>query len=381
MQMSVKNPKFLQGNVNPVQIKAIDLFCGVGGLTHGLTQAGVSVVAGIDVDENCRYPFETNNRAKFIQKDIRKIEGSELKEILGEGCIRMLAGCAPCQPFSTYNRSGLVRADDGKWDLLSDFGRLIRALRPELVTMENVPQLTGQLVFNQFLDSLSGYQIWYDIVECSEYGVPQTRKRLVLLASRLGSVELVPPTHSLDKVLTVRNVLSNLPRLAAGHRNSGDSLHAACSLSEINLRRIRASKPGGTWRDWPVELRAKCHRKQSGSTYPSVYGRMEWDAPAPTITTQCFGFGNGRFGHPEQNRAISLREAALIQTFPQGYKFVPPQEKVRFNVMGRLIGNAVPVRLGKVVGDSLVEHVNALSRTATTGSIRFRQGLSPPNPA
>jgi DNA (cytosine-5)-methyltransferase 1 len=134
-------------------------------------------------------------------------------------------------------------------------------------------------------------------------------------------------------------------------------MHSASSLSPLNLARIRASRPGGTWRDWPTRLLAACHRRKTGATYPSVYGRMEWGRPAPTITTQCFGYGNGRFGHPEQDRAISLREAAMLQTFPADYRFTPEGGAIKFNKMGRLIGNAVPVRLGEVVAKTLVAHV------------------------
>lgn len=271
----------------------------------------------------------------------------------------MLAGCAPCQPFSTYSRKGRSTRVDEKWDLLYDFGRLVNDLQPELVTMENVPQLLDHHVFNEFLEMFSGYQTWYDVVDCAKYGVPQTRKRLVFLASKLGPISLIPPTH-LNNPVSIQTVISNLPALVAGETDKQDALHTACKLSPLNLRRIKASKPGGTWRDWTPELRASCHSKKSGETYPSVYGRMEWDAPAPTMTTQCYGFGNGRFGHPEQDRAISLREAAIIQTFPEDYQFLPPNTRAKFNVLGRLIGNAVPVRIGKIVADSLVQHVKNL---------------------
>lgn len=148
-------------------------------------------------------------------------------------------------------------------------------------------------------------------------------------------------------------------QFSAGEQNTSDPLHMSASLSELNFSRIKASSAGGTWRDWPIELLADCHRKASGATYPSVYGRMEWDKPAPTITTQCFGYGNGRFGHPEQNRAISLREAAILQTFPADYKFAPEGSELRFNQMGRLIGNAVPVRLGEAIAKSFLTHINA----------------------
>ena len=173
---------------------------------------------------------------------------------------------------------------------------------------------------------------------------------------------MIPPTH-LSNLKTVQSVISSLPRIEAGQTDINDALHTACKLSLLNLRRIKASKPGGTWRDWTPDLRALCHTKKSGETYPSVYGRMQWEAPAPTITTQCYGFGNGRFGHPEQNRAISLREAAMIQTFPENYQFIPPNTRAKFNTLGRLIGNAVPVRIGKIVADSLTQHVKTVFNT------------------
>lgn len=347
---------------NSVDIIGVDLFCGVGGLSHGLMKGGIRVAAGVDLDEACRYPYEANNRAKFIGKDVRQLQSTDIEPFFAEGSLRLLAGCAPCQPFSTYsqkNRNGIC---DGKWNLLLEFGRLVGELQPELVTMENVPQLHCQNVFQSFLDSLAGYHLWHGIVDCVQYGIPQTRKRLVLLASKLGPISLISPRNHAKKSVTVRKAISNLPKIAAGESDPVDALHTACSLSPWNLRRIQASRPGGSWRDWPIGLRAKCHKKDSGMTYPSVYGRMEWDAPAPTMTTQCYGYGNGRFGHPEQDRAISLREAAIIQSFPMGYKFVRPGDTVKFNLLGRLIGNAVPVRIGKIVAESLRNHVAGLKR-------------------
>lgn len=344
-----------------IDIIGVDLFCGVGGLTHGLLQGGINVRAGFDLDETCKYPYESNNNAIFIKKDVRELQKSDINIFFKKDKLRLLAGCAPCQPFSTYNQKNRKVQQDGKWDLLLEFGRLIREIQPELITMENVPQLSKQAVFKSFLDTLTGYYIWHGIVDCVLYGIPQTRKRLVLLGSKLGTIALNPPIDTSNNCSTVRNAISNLPKISAGESDSTDPLHTACSLTAKNLERIRISKPGGSWRDWPVELRATCHQKLSGSTYPSVYGRMEWDAPAPTITTQCFGFGNGRFGHPEQDRAISLREAAIIQSFPKDYKFIKPGDAVKINVLGRLIGNAVPVRIGKIVADSLMSHVTKLN--------------------
>jgi DNA (cytosine-5)-methyltransferase 1 len=338
------------------RVVGVDLFCGVGGLTHGLVRGGISVAAGIDIDASCRFPFEANNAASFVERDVGELKREDILRFYKGADFTLLAGCAPCQPFSTYSRSGRNSEYESQWPLVSSFGSLIKKVRPSLVTMENVPQLADHPVFQQFLKSLDGYKKWWQVVECSSIGIPQTRKRLVLLASRLGSAGLELSQEQVRRA-TVRDTISVLPAINAGERDPEDELHAACSLSPLNLTRIRASRPGGTWRDWPTELQASCHRKTSGATYPSVYGRMAWDQPAPTITTQCFGYGNGRFGHPEQDRAISLREAAMLQTFPKGYTFAPPGASIKFNKMGRLIGNAVPVLLGELIAGSLMRHV------------------------
>lgn len=340
------------------KITAVDLFCGLGGLTHGLVRGGVQVNAGVDIDANCRFPFESNNPAVFIQQDVDSLEVADLSKYLEGGEVTLLAGCAPCQPFSTYSRSGRNSEYESQWPLVRAFGRLVKKIKPDLVTMENVPQLADHEVFKKFLGDLRGYKKWWAVVDCTSFGIPQTRKRLVLLASRLGSDEL----HLIPRggrPTTVRDAIGALRPINAGEIDKDDAMHASPLLSDLNMRRIRASLPGGTWRDWPEELQADCHRKATGATYPSVYGRMEWDKPGPTMTTQCFGYGNGRFGHPEQDRAISLREAAILQTFPAGYRFAAEGEKIRFSQMGRLIGNAVPVQLGEIIAESLIAHVLA----------------------
>lgn len=343
-------------------ISCVDLFCGLGGLTHGLVKGGVKVVAGIDIDEKCRFPYEHNNDARFIATDVQNVSAKDLNALWTGSDFTLLAGCAPCQPFSTYSRKGRQTRVDKKWSLVSEFGRLVSESGPTFVTMENVPQVLDHPVFADFVASLEGYHVWHEVVECARYNIPQTRKRLVLLASKLGPINLNDPADE-DEYATVRKAIAHLPQLTAGKTDPKDSLHSACKLSALNLKRIRASKPGGTWRDWKQSLVAKCHRKGTGVTYPSVYGRMEWDAPAPTITTQSFGYGNGRFGHPVQDRAITLREAAILQTFPDTYKFLPKGERVCYSVLGRLIGNAVPVRLGEVVAETFVRH----AKPATLG--------------
>lgn len=350
--MTRKSPNFPR----TPRIIGVDLFCGVGGLTHGLIRGGIHVAAGIDIDASCKFPFNANNVASFVERDVSKLKPEEITPFYQGAEFTLLAGCAPCQPFSTYSRSGRNSEYESQWPLVSSFGRLVKKIKPDLVTMENVPQLVDHPVFEQLIVSLSDYKKWWKVVDCTSIGVPQTRKRLVLLASRLGN-DALELSEADVQPSTVRQTIASLPPLRAGDRDPEDELHVASSLSPLNLSRIRASKPGGTWRDWPEELQASCHRKLSGATYPSVYGRMEWDQPAPTITTQCFGYGNGRFGHPEQDRAISLREAAMLQTFPKSYSFAPPGAPIKFNKMGRWIGNAVPVRLGEVIARSLVTHV------------------------
>lgn len=342
---------------NAPTIRAVDLFCGVGGLTYGLVQAGIEVVAGIDIDPACKYPYEANNKAKFIERDVNELSASDVAAMISGADISMIAGCAPCQPFSTYSRSGRSKKRSDDWQLVEKFGKLVKEVQPDLVTMENVPQLLDHPVFDQFLENFEGYSVEWSVVQAVRVGVPQTRKRLVLIASKLGPEGLTLAQDN-ERVSTVREAIGRLRPIEAGESDPKDRLHVASRLSKTNLERIRHSKPGGTWRDWPDELQAACHRKSTGATYPSVYGRMSWDDASPTITTQCFGYGNGRFGHPEQDRAISLREAAILQTFPPKYKFVRPGEPVRFSVLGRLIGNAVPVRLGEVVGQTIVAHAS-----------------------
>ena len=347
-----------------MEIAAIDLFCGAGGLTRGLEMEGIDVRLGVDVDPACRYPYEANNWASFLETDITTLGKKTLREAWTDAEIRLLAGCAPCQPFSTYTQAAAPESDrEGRWELLRTFGTLVQQLTPELVTMENVPDLRKHQVYRRFINILTrcGYQVSENIVECEAYGIPQKRRRLVVLASRLGPIDIVSPARFGARRRTVRDAIGELPFLRHGERDETDPLHRASSLSPVNLKRIRASEPGGSWQSWDNRLVAPCHAREKGKGYRSVYGRMEWDRPAPTITTQSFGFGSGRFGHPEQDRALSLREAALLQTFPRDYAFAPLNGAIAMKTIGRLIGNAVPVRLGRVVGRSMLLHVRSLS--------------------
>lgn len=343
--------------VKSKNVIVVDLFCGVGGLSQGFVLEGLKVSAGIDLDPACEFAYESNNNGKFVKADISNISGEELNKLFSDADIKVLAGCAPCQPFSTYAQR-YDQKRDNKWNLLEQFSRLVKECKPQIVTMENVPALQKHPIFATFVASLrgQGYKVWFDIVDSSLYGVPQSRRRLVLLASRYTKLTLIPPTTK--SPITVRKAIGNIPPLSAGQTHPDDKMHTSAALSELNLKRIKQSVPGGSWKNWPEDLIAKCHKNESGKTYSSVYGRMRWDQPAPTMTTQCYGFGNGRFGHPEQDRAISLREAAILQSFPTSYKFLKDSDELNLTQLGRLIGNAVPVKLGRAIARSINLHIN-----------------------
>lgn len=346
------------------KIGVIDLFCGIGGLSYGMKNQGFDIIAGFDTDRTCKYAFETNNEAKFYAQDVNTISKKQIKDLFKGYDIKILAGCAPCQPFSSYAFK-VKEKDHHKYDLLYQFGRLVELTKPDIVTMENVTQILSfklKPVLSDFVELLrrNGYHVSVNKVFCPDYGIPQTRKRVVLLASRFGDISLIEKTHTPEQYVTVRQTIGDLPTLRAGEVDPNDSLHKSRSLTDLNMQRIKATPPNGGWRNWPEELRLDCHKKDTGKSFGSVYGRMAWDAPSPTMTTLCTGIGNGRFGHPEQDRAISVREAALFQTFPLEYRFFPPDEAVSTTKASRYIGNAVPPALGMITAKSINEHLNIL---------------------
>lgn len=342
------------------EVTAVDLFCGAAGLSYGLMQSGIRIGGGIDLDPSCRHAFEKNTGSIFIEHDVAKVDPSLIQDLFGGTKYRVLAACAPCQPFSGYTTR--LKGTDQRWQLLVDFLKLANIIRPEIITVENVPRLTHLPLWASFVQTLRslGYSVDWKIVDAAKYGVPQNRNRLVLLASKLGKISV--PDGASSSVKTVRWAIGDLPEVPAGQAIGCDPLHRARALTPINLARIRASRQAGTWRDWPAELRVDCHRIGSGRTYPSVYGRMSWDKPAPTITTQFYGYGNGRFGHPEQDRAITLREGAILQSFPEDFQFFASIDKINFREIGRLIGNAVPPILAQSIGNQIIHHVTSWAR-------------------
>lgn len=346
------------------QAKVVDLYCGIGGLSHGLVLEGLNVVAGVDNDKGCKYGFEKNNGGKFIHRDISRFTVKELRRLFRGASIRVLVGCAPCQPYSSLNRRKLRKKEVRRRCYpMYRFLTLVKHVKPEIVSMENVPDLSDAEkypVFDEFVKTLEmlKYKVFFKKVDASKYGVPQKRHRLVLLASRLGAISLIAETHAKEDVPTVKEVIGKLPKLADGKAHPSDPLHRSSKLSHTNKQRIAATpKNGGSATSWPRHLVPKCYRRRSGRSYMvTVYGRMRWNDPAPTMTTQFMTLGTGRFGHPTQNRAISLREAAIFQSFPSYYEFAPRNDVTTKHV-AKHIGNAVPVLLGRAIGKSIRNHI------------------------
>lgn len=333
-------------------IVAVDLFCGAGGLTRGLLDAEIDVICGIDSDDKCALTYESNNirkngrPAKYIQKDIREVSGKYIKNIFaGSGGKHfMLAGCAPCQPFSKKN---INRDSDERAGLLLEFARLIEAVKPDFVFMENVPEIekTHDKVLSVFAGVLKKKGYFYDfkVVNARGYGVPQNRRRFVLAASKRGKIIIPVPVLNEDTgYITVRQAIGDMakfPPISAGESHMTVSGHVCSGMSELNLKRIEHTpKDGGSRKSWPEDLVLECHKRVSG--HSDAYGRLYWDRPAPTLTTKFSSITTGRFGHPEQNRAISMKEAAALQSFPYRYEFYGNMRE-----MARQIGNAVPPKM------------------------------------
>ena len=357
---AARPPASRRSDARSATIRAVDLFCGIGGLTHGLRSSGVAVQAGYDIDPSCRHAFAANNAgATFVGADIRDLRYDDVAAHFQGAGVSALVGCAPCQPFSAHTRRSRGNRNDD-CSLLLEFARLVKEGRPAMVSMENVPGLAKHPAFAQFVAALKAldYHVEHDVVSCLGYGVPQRRRRLVLLASRIGRIALPAPAgHPPGEQPTVADFIGNQPKVTDGEAHRRDAAHVTMPLSDLNRRRIRQSKPGGTWRDWDDELVNPCHK---ATYYPAPYGRMRWDAPAPTITTQFCYYSTGRFGHPEQDRTISVREAALLQTFPRDYVLMDGEAPLPVHKLARHVGNAVPVKLAAAIGRAIVEaaHVN-----------------------
>ena len=352
-------------------MKAYDFFCGAGGLTRGLLDAGIEVIAGFDCDEGCRSSYEHNNPGvRFVQADIGKVGLADLnlEHRPGRYDEVLFAACAPCQPFSPQRKGNGPHHDA---TLLGEFGRLVEAVLPGYVLVENVPGIARAPVFDTFLKMLdkNDYKLVCSVLNAKHYGVPQNRRRQVLLASRYRQPLPFEPKYgdNLRPFRTVRQAISHFPAIRAGERHPEVPNHVAASITELNLERLRLTPhDGGDRRSWPERLRLECHRGDYRG-HTDVYGRMRWDSPSPTLTGRCNSISNGRYGHPEQDRAISLREAAALQSFPDGYLFFGGN-----NVIARQIGNAVPVRLAEQIGKHILQ-MQSLGLESWTASSTKRE--------
>jgi DNA (cytosine-5)-methyltransferase 1 len=336
--MTEKNKIGFSLKSKPDRLKAIDLFSGCGGLTEGLKKANFDVIAAIEIDSKARHTYALNHPNVWLAgTDIRNVDPIELLNRLNlkVGELDLLAGCPPCQGFSRMRKMNKRRsARDDRNMLIDDFAKFSLAIRPKLIMMENVPGLADYHRFQDFIRALqhAGYKVKFEVLNVADYGVPQRRKRLIVSASRVGEPSVAPVGK---KRLTVRDAIEKLP--VAGM--SGDALH---DMPETRSERIQnlinaIPRDGGSRNDLPDELILDCHRVSNG--YSDVYGRMAWDEVAPTITGGCFNPSKGRFLHPEHNRAITLREASLLQGFPRNYLFDVAHGKEAIALM---IGNALP---------------------------------------
>lgn len=339
-------------------LKAIDFFCGGGGMTYGLSEAGIHVLAGIDIDINCKETYEFNNtNSVFLHRDIKNYKITDLAldiNIKPNDDSMIFVGCSPCQYWSIIN-TNKDKSSKSK-DLLAEFGRFVEYYLPGYVLVENVPGILkkeNESPLRSFIIMLekNNYKFDYHIVNMNNYGVPQNRKRFSLIASRIAEVKLPKPDNNTKVLKDYIGQKNGFLRIEAGHKDNSDFNHSCAGLSELNLERIRKTKHNGGCRfDWKednkLQLNAYCN---NDNDFRDNYGRMSWDKPAPTITTKFLSLSNGRFGHPEEDRALSVREGATLQTFPKSYVF----KSKSLGQIAKIIGNAVPPEFAKRLGESI----------------------------
>lgn len=337
---------------------SVDLFSGVGGLSHGMTKAGFKVIAAIEIDKDAVVTYKINHPGvEVFDTDIKQVKISEIKKLLNGQELDLLAGCPPCQGFSSVRRKNKRRnIKDSRNALINEFLRFVKGLKPKTILMENVPGLINYYQFNEFIDELIklGYQNAenYKVVNMKDYEIPQRRKRFTLVASRIGDISIAEGNKNL---VTVRNKIGKL----VTPKSTKDKLHRMVTKhSKAVLNIIKhIPKDGGSRKDLPDELIYDCHRKKNVG-FNDIYGRLKWNDVAPTITGGCLNPSKGRFLHPTQNRCITPREAALLQSFPKTYKF--PTDISRTS-LALLIGNALPPKFAYIQSKAIIEHLTAYS--------------------
>lgn len=343
-------------------LQAVDFFCSGGGMSFGLQQAGIDVIAGVDFDLDCKETYEANIKgAKYILVDVKKLKE---KDLLKEINIKknddnlIFVGCSPCQ-YWTIIRTDKKKSQKSK-NLLYEFHRFIKYYNPGYIVVENVPGILNkhkESGLDKFVKDLEkqGYTVHYEIVNLNKYGIPETRKRFSLIANRITNKKIFPmPNNSCPTVVDFIGEKNGFSKISAGHKDNTDFIHTVAGLSDINIKRLKLTpKNGGTRQVWAnTDLQIDAYRKKGNISFNDTYGRMSWNKPAPTITTKFFSISNGRFAHPEENRAISLREGATLQTFPKTYKFIGNS----IATIARMIGNAVPPFFAKQIGKTIIKN-------------------------
>lgn len=349
-----------------IPLKAVDFFCGGGGMSYGMLEAGINVLAGIDYEPNCKQTYEDNiTGAQFIQADVFELQEEELETRLNldrNDNDLILIGCSPCQFWSIINTDKTKSTKSA--NLLIEFTRFVKYFNPGYVVVENVPGVlrkkreSGLEDFIIWLEE-NNYKVHFEVHNVAEYGVPQSRKRFTLIANRVTD-ERIDLIKSVEKKVTVRDVLgqpNGFPEIKDGHKDETEFLHTVASISEVNKKRLKkVAKDGGNRLGFAndPELQLACFEGKDNS-FKDTFGRLWWDRPSPTITTKFFSISNGRFVHPDEDRALSLREGATLQSFPKEYKF----HGTSTSSIARLIGNAVPPQYAKCIGEAIINnHLN-----------------------
>lgn len=354
------NQKTKQKSIS--ELNAVDFFCGAGGVTCGFKSIGINVLGGIDIDAKFKDTYEKNNNAIFINADVSNMAPDQLQKLLPiqrQQDNLIFIGCSPCQYYSNL-KSDKTKSKASRL-LLDDFKEFVLYYKPGFVFIENVPGLETKAgsPIHRFKKELraEGYTFDQNVLNAKYFGVPQSRRRFVLLASRLvDKIELPKQIRKKDQIVTVKKAIGNydiFPKVEMGHKDDSNFQHSVARLSELNLQRIKATPTnGGTRQFWAnnKKLQLECYKDHDG--HYDVYGRLFWNKPAPTITTRFIYTSTGRYSHPEQDRALSLREGATLQSFPLEYKFHSTNQ----GVIATMIGNAVPPKLAEAIGSSLTTH-------------------------
>lgn len=350
--------------LNKAPLKAVDFFCGAGGVSCGFRKIGIKVLGGLDIDPKFKKTYEVNNKAKFLSVDVSNLPPAKLSNLLPvakDDDSLIFVGCSPCQYYS--NLKSDKTKSKGSRLLLDDFNEFVLFYRPGVVFIENVPGLKTKSgsPLHRFKKALQqeGYVFDQNVLNAKYFGVPQNRRRFVLVASRLAtSIALPKQMCEKENLVTVKEAIGNyeqFPKISAGTEDQTDFMHSAARLSDLNMERVKNTpKNGGSRKAWAnnEKLQLECYKSHDG--HHDVYGRMAWDKPSPTITTRFIYTSTGRYSHPDQDRGLSLREGATLQSFPLNYTFHSKSK----GAIATMIGNAVPPKLAEVIGLSIQEHWN-----------------------